>query len=162
MYSVPWPNSFWHLDGYSRRIQIFFHCSTNNLSSTVLGLFECAIEQDSGLWPSHSRVENTSAVCDAVVAVRGESRGSFIAGPSTRSKRIEGLWRDAFRYIRHVFYYTFHVIEQTGLLDVENPIHMFTLQYVYIRRINCALSEWMVSFHDHPFQTELNWSPNQL
>ena len=49
-----------------------------------------------------------------------------------------------------------------GLLDVENPIHMFTLQYVYLRRINCALSEWMVSFNDHPVQTEHNWFTNQM
>ena len=59
VYFVPWLNSLWHLgghrslirwgfvihgciDGYSRRI-IFHHCSTNNLSPTVLGLFDSAI-----------------------------------------------------------------------------------------------------------------------
>lgn len=181
VYFVPWPNSLWHLDGhhslirwgfvihgcidgYSRRIN-FLHCSTNNLSSTVLSLFESAVEQDGGLWPSRIRVdfgvENT-AVCDAMVAVRGEGRGSFIAGSSTRNQRIERLWRDVFRCICHVFYYTFYAMEQTGLLDVENPIHMFALQYVFLKRINFALSEWMVSFNDHPVQTEQNWSPNQM
>ena len=39
---------------------------------------------------------------------------------------------------------------------------MLTLQYVYLRRINCALSEWMVSFNDHPVRMEHNWSPNQM
>ncbi|XP_068731183.1 uncharacterized protein [Montipora capricornis] len=181
VYFVPWPNSLWHLDGhhslirwgfvihgcidgYSRRIN-FLHCSTNNLSSTVLSLFESAVEQDGGLWPSRIRVdfgvENT-AVCDAMVAVRGEGRGSFTAGSSTRNQRIERLWRDVFRCICHVFYYTFYAMEQTGLLDVENPIHMFALQYVFLKRINFALSEWMVSFNDHPVQTEQNWSPNQM
>ena len=149
VYCVPWPNFLWHLDGhhslirwgfaihgcingYSRRI-IFLHCSTNNLASTVLHLFESAVERDGGLWPSQIRVdyevENT-AVCDAMVAVRGEERGSFIAGSSTRNQRIERLWRDVFRCICRVFYYTFYAMEQTGLLDVENPIHMFTLQHV--------------------------------
>ena len=54
-YSVPWPNSLWHLDGhhslirwglvihgcidgFSRRI-MFLRCSNNNLSQTVLELF---------------------------------------------------------------------------------------------------------------------------
>ena len=60
------------------------------------------------------------------------------------------------------FYYTFYVMKQTELMDVEHPIHMFTLQYVYLRRINSALSEWMVSFNDYPVQTEHNWSPNQM
>ena len=58
-YFVLWLNSLWRLgvrrslilwqfvihgciDGYSRRI-IFLHCSTNNLSPTVLGLFDSAI-----------------------------------------------------------------------------------------------------------------------
>ena len=93
VYFIPWRNSLWHIDGqhslscwgfvihgcidgYSQRI-IFLHCSTNNLSSTVLGLFESAIERDGGLWPSRIRVdygvENT-AVCDAMVAVREEGR----------------------------------------------------------------------------------------
>ena len=181
VYFVPWPNSLWHLDGhhslirwgfiihgcidgYSRRI-IFLHCSTNNLASTVLGLFESAVERDGGLWPSPIRVDysvKNTAVCDAMVAVRGEGRGSFIAGSSTRNQRIERLWRDVFRCICHVFYYIFYAIEQTGVLDVENPIHMFTLQYVYLARINNALSEWMVSFSDHPVQTEHSWSPNQM
>ena len=123
------------------------------------------MERDGGLWPSRIRVdygvENT-AVCDAMVAVRGEGRGSFIAGSSTRNQRIERLWRDVFRCICHVFYYIFYAMEQTGVLDVENPIHMFTLQYVYLARINNALSEWMVSFSDHPVQTEHSWSPNQM
>ncbi|CAH3187569.1 unnamed protein product, partial [Porites lobata] len=181
VYFVPWPNSLWHLDGHHSlirwgfiihgcidgysRIIIFLHCSTNNLASTVLGLFESAVERDGGLWPSRIRVdygvENT-AVCDAMVAVRGEGRGSFIAGSSTRNQRIERLWRDVFRCICHVFYYIFYAMEQTGVLDVENPIHMFTLQYVYLARINNALSEWMVSFNDHPVQTEHSWSPNQM
>ena len=64
-YSVPWPNSLWHLDGhhslirwsmvihgcidgFSRRI-MFLKCSNNNLLQTVLDLFLHAIYQDNGL-----------------------------------------------------------------------------------------------------------------
>ena len=53
-------------------------------------------------------------------------------------------------------------MEQTGLLDLENPIHMFVLHWVFIGRINYALHEWMDSFNNHPLSTEHNWSPNQL
>ena len=103
-YFVPWPNSLWHMDGYhplirwgfvihgcvdgySRRIN-FLHCSTNNLATTVLSLFEDAIQRDGGLWPSPIRVDHgveNVAVCDAMVAMRGEGRGSFIAGSSCRN-----------------------------------------------------------------------------
>ena len=181
VYAVPWPNSLWHLDGhhslirwglvihgcidgYSRRI-ICLACGSNNLAETVLHLFETAIRRDGGLWPSRIRVdygvENT-AVCDAMVAVRGEGRGSFMAGSSHRNQRIERLWRDVFRCICHLYYYTFYALEQSGQLDVENPIHLFCLHYVFVPRINKALKEWMHSHNHHPLSTEHNWSPNQI
>ena len=110
VYAVPWPNSLWHLDshcslicwglvthgcidGYSRRI-IHLVCSSNNLAETVLHLFKITIERGDGLWSSRIRVDygvENIAVCDAMVVVRGEGRGSFIAGSSHRNKRIERL-----------------------------------------------------------------------
>lgn len=181
VYFVPWPNSLWHMDGhhslirwgfvihgcvdgYSRRIN-FLHCSTNNLATTVLSLFQDAVQRDGGLWPSRIRVDfgvENVAVCDAMVAVRGQGRGSFIAGSSCRNQRIERLWRDVFRCVNYIFYYTFYAMEQTGLLDLENPINMFVLHWVFLKRINYALHEWMHGFNNHPLSTEHNWSPNQL
>ena len=126
VYAVPWPNSLWHLDGhhslirqglvihgcidrYSRRI-IYLACGSNNLAETVLYLFEKV--------PSRIRVdygvENT-AVCDAMVAVRGEGRGSCIAGCSQRNQRIKRLWRDVFRCI--VIFITIHSI------PLNNPVN---------------------------------------
>ena len=71
-------------------------------------------------------------------------------------------WRDVFRCVCHLFYYTFYALEQSDLLDVDNPIHLFTLQYVFLGRINTALTEWMHCFNNHPLQTEHSWSPNQM
>ena len=53
-------------------------------------------------------------------------------------------------------------MEQTGLLDLENQIHMFVLHWVFLKRINHSLHEWMDSFNNHPLSTEHNWTPNQL
>lgn len=67
-YFVPWPNSLWHIDGHhslirwkfvihggcdgkSRKV-MFLRCSTNNLASTVLNLFNEAIANNGGIWPS--------------------------------------------------------------------------------------------------------------
>ena len=122
-YSVPWPNSLWHLDGHHSLIRwglvihgcidgfsrgiLFLKCSNNNLSQTVLELFLKANEKD-GFWPSRIRVDygvENVLVCDAMVEARGEGRGNFIAGPSTRNQRIERLWREVFRCVCHLFYY---------------------------------------------------------
>ena len=122
----------------------------------MLQCFEEAINQNGELWPSRVRV------CDATVGYRGEGRGSFIAGPSTSNQRIERLWRDVYRCVCHFFYYHFYAMEQTGYLDLENPVHMFVLHIVYTARINCALNEFMGMFNNHRLFTERNATPNQL
>ena len=179
-YKVPWANSLWHLDGhhslirwglvihgcidgFSRRI-IYLHCSSNNLSSTVLNLFLNAIEKD-GLWPSRIRVDQgveNVLVCEAMVEKQGEGRASFIAGPSTHNQRIERLWRDVFRVVGHYFYYIFYGMEDSGILNTTNPLHMFALHTVFLPRINVALQEFMEPFNHHKIRTMQNWSPYQV
>lgn len=139
---VPWPNSLWQLDGhrpfvnsldaghsrmhyiFSSRI-MFLHCSSNNLSETVLELFLNAIKSDGNLWPSRIRVDQgveNVLVCDAMAAARGEGRGSLIAGPATHNQRIERLWRDVFRCVCHLYYYTFYAIESSGIPQINEPV----------------------------------------
>ena len=59
----------------------------------LLKLFFICSKQS--LWPSRIRVgygvEN-SAVCDAMVAVRGDGCGGLIAGSSHGNQRSERLW----------------------------------------------------------------------
>lgn len=179
-YQVPWPNSLWHLDGhhslirwglvvhgcidgFSRRI-MFLHCSSNNLSETVLALFLNAVEKD-GLWPSRIRVDKgveNVLVCDAMVEARGANRGSFIAGPSTHNQRIERLWRDVFRCVIHFFYYLFYALEDSGNLNIEDPTNMFALHFVFLARINKALHEYLEAFNHHGIRTANSWSPHQM
>jgi len=180
-YFVQWPNSLWHIDGHhslikwkfvihgccdgkSRKI-MFMRCSTNNLAKTVLNHFKDAIKDNLDLWPSRIRVDygvENVKVCEVMVDHWGEGRNSFIAGSSTRNQRIERLWRDVFRCVCQFFYYTFYAMEQTGILDVENAIHMFALHLVFSKRINTALNEFVGMFNDHGLSTEHGWTPNQI
>ena len=180
-YHVPWPNSLWHLDGhhslirwkivihgcidgFSRRI-IFLRSNSNNLAETVLELFLAAVQSDGNLWPSRIRVDKgveNVLVCDAMVQARGDGRGSFIAGPSTHNQRIERLWRDVFRCVAHLYYYVFYAMEYSGVLDVTNATHLFTLHLIFIPLINKALAEFTEAFNNHKVRTESNWTPNQM
>lgn len=53
-------------------------------------------------------------------------------------------------------------MEQTGILDLDNPIHMFALHLVYQPRINLSLQEFMHAFNNHRLSTEHGWTPSQI
>ena len=49
-------------------------------------------------------------------------------------------------------------MESTGILNTDNPIHVFTLHLIFIPRINKALDE----FCEAKVRTEGNWSPYEM
>lgn len=53
-------------------------------------------------------------------------------------------------------------MEEEGLLDPSNELHLFCLQYVFIPRINESLSEFCRAWNSHPLSTESNHTPIQL
>ena len=178
-YSVAGPNSLWHIDGhhslitwgfvihggidgYSRLI-CFLKCSTNNRKKTVEMLFLQSVQKYS--WPSRVRSDyggENILVWEHMIAMRGNNRGSVLTGSSTHNQRIERLWRDVFRCFGNVFYYTFQSMQESGLLDISNPLHMFILHYVYLPRINAAIESFVDAWNRHPIRTERNWSPEQI
>ena len=81
-------------------------------------------------WPSRVRTdhgEENTQVCQLMEDRKGPNRGSFLVGSSTHNQRIERLWRDVFRCVAHIFYYTFQAIEESSLLEIDNPLHKVAL-----------------------------------
>ena len=117
-------------------------------------------------WPSRVRTghggENRQ-VWQLMEERRGPNRGSCLVGSSTHNQRIERLWRDVFRCVAHIFYYTFQAMEESGLLQIDNPLHKFTLHYIYLSHVNRALSSFTSAWNNHPLTgTENNWSPERI
>ena len=178
-YSVRGPNSLWHvdghhslvtwgfvihggIDGYSRLI-VYLLCATNNYSETVLGIFSEATSQY-GI-PSRVRSDHGGEnvlLWEFMEEVRGRDRGSAIRGTSTQNQRIERLWRDVFRVVCVNFYYIFHTMETSGILDRNNDVHMFVLHYIFLPRINRSIDSFVAAWNNHPLRTEHNWSPNRI
>ena len=124
-----------------------------------------AVNRDGERWPSRIRVDRgveNVLVCNALVQFQGEGRASFIPGPLTHNQRIERLWREVYRCVCHLYYYTFYAMESSGLLNVEDPTPLFTLHTIFIPRINNSLNEFSEAFKNHAVSTEGNWTPYQV
>jgi hypothetical protein len=147
-----------------RRI-VYLHCCDNYRADTVLHLFIEGVRQ-LGL-PSRVRGdrggENIGVARFMVEhALTGPGRGSFVAGCSVHSQRIERLWLDVFNQCTVVFYNLFYALEEEGVLDCANEVHLFCLHYVYTSRINRALNVFKQAWNLHPLSSKGNLSPCQL
>mmetsp|Transcript_13147 Transcript_13147/g.19768 ORF Transcript_13147/g.19768 Transcript_13147/m.19768 type:complete len:200 (+) Transcript_13147:653-1252(+) len=99
--------------------------------------------------------------CEYMIAHRGRDRSSFIAGSSTHNNRIERLWRDMRIHTTQAYMELFKSFEMEGM-DLTNILHIYTLQYLFIPRIQYCLQQFINTWNNHKMRTENNYSPLQL
>ena len=172
------PKSFWHLDGHHSLVSwgfvihgaidgyscliTYLQCSTNNRRETVKELFLDAI-QSFGL-PTRVQTDQDGenvGVWQEMEQRRGPNRGSYLAGTSTHNQRIKRLWRDVFRCVAHIFYYTFQVMEENGLLNMDNPIQKSALQFVFLPCINRTITSFKTAWNYHPLRSYAQLEPTE-
>lgn len=180
-YSVPMPNSLWHIDGYHKlikwriiiyggidgysRLPVFIRASSNNTSETVLMCFLNAVD-NYGL-PSRVRCDKGGEnvlVTQYMInhPLRGPGRRRCITGRRVHNQRIERLWRDLYVGCVSLFYEIFNALEDSDLLDCHSEVDMFTLHYVFLPRLNKQLHVFRDAYAHHRLRTCRNQSPFQI
>ena len=181
VYSVPMPNSLWHIDGHHKlirwrmvidggidgfsRLPVYLKASTNNTSGMVLNHFLGAVASV-GI-PSHVRCDKGGEKVRVSKYMLshpscGPGHGSGITGRSVHNQKIEELWRDVFAGCISFFYNLFYAFEDASMLDPDNEKDIYSLHYVYTCRIQHQLDIFHESYSHHKLRSENNMTPYQL
>ena len=90
-----------------------------------------------------------------------ENGGNYIKGTSVHNQKIERLWRDVRTYCFDFFCALFAEMEVEQILDSENPAHIATLHYVFVPRINKALTNFTDAHNNQPCRSLHGQTPSQ-
>ncbi|KAH3892600.1 hypothetical protein DPMN_016721 [Dreissena polymorpha] len=178
-YSVPEPNSLWHIDSHHSLVRygIYIHggidgnsrlipylkAAPYNTARVAFEAFTFGI-RSYGI-PSRIRVDGgveNVLIKRFMTIANGDGRGSAIEGKSVHNQRIERLWRDVFQKVVFTFYQCLHALEDSGALNLDDPKHIFCAQAVVLARLNHSLECWRRARNNQAIRTEHNQTPEQL
>lgn len=127
-----------------------YTCGVHQTTVQKLYNFLDAVQQ-LGLpsWVRSDQGGENVLVAQHMLEYRGGGRGSIITGASTHNQRIERFWHDMHHCVIKFYYRLFYYLENAGLLDPVNEVHLFALHYIYLPRINASLTEFKSGWNHH-------------
>jgi hypothetical protein len=149
------------IDGCSRNI-IYLQLRDNNKSDVVLDAFLEGVSQyQLPLHVSGDFGGENVKVAEYMIRHRGPGTKAFKAVPSTHNTRIERLWRDMRENTIQSYIDLFRGFEEDGMM-LTNLLHIFTLQFLFMPRIQADLDQFVNMWNTHKLSTERNRTPQQI
>lgn len=72
------------------------------------------------------------------------------------------MWRDVYEHVLDLFYHIFFTLEEQGLLEPDNEVHLYALHWTFIPLIQKHLDSFKDGWNNHGLRTEHNQTPLQL
>jgi hypothetical protein len=178
VYRSQGPHHDWHMDGNHKLIRwgIVIHgcvdgCSRNiiylvardsNKAAVVLEAFVDGMDRyQLPMHVSGDKGGENVRVAEYMIHRRGVGTKAFKPVSSTRNTRIERLWRDMRENRVQMYIDLFTGFEDAGM-DLNNLLDIFTLQYLFLPRINADLQQFIAMWNNHKLSTESNHTPVQI
>jgi hypothetical protein len=131
---------------------MYIKALTNNKSDSLLQIFREAVQK----FGTPLRIRTDKGMENVKIAdfiLRQRGIGSVLAGKSVHNQRIERLWRDVYDGVLGFYSELFSFMEDEGILDIMDPLHIFALHFVYLQRINVCLASWCEAWSTHRLRT---------
>ncbi|CAG7820708.1 unnamed protein product, partial [Allacma fusca] len=149
------------IDGCTR-LCVYLTVGTDNRSSSNLKSFMDGVSE----WgpPKAIRCDKGGenyGIARFMLSLRGIDSKAVLAGRSVHNQRIERFWVDVYRESQY-FLAIFASMEQDGILDIDNPVHLFVLHYVFVPRMQHSYDQFRNGWNNHKISTENSRSPLQL
>ncbi|KAF3837850.1 hypothetical protein F7725_009618, partial [Dissostichus mawsoni] len=142
---------FGGVDGYSRKI-MYLDAATNNRASTAYSFF-LRSTQLHGL-PSRVRADQGVENVD-IAQYMFATRGTALSLERSDFGVTSGLQSAASTMM-------FFTLEEDGLLDISDVVHLFGVHYIFVPRLRADLDTFIQGWNNHPLRTEGGLTPEQL
>lgn len=132
----------WGIDSFSRLITYSQWFENNrDRANTIVQCFYPGFYQSTWQYGKVRSDRGGVIILSSVLMslVRLPNRGRLIVGRSVHNQRIERPWRDVFWFCISTFYFLFYFMEELGVLNQTDELHLSSLHFVFIPRIKIFL-----------------------
>lgn len=138
-------------------------CNTNNRGDTILRLFHKGVNTF-GL-PTHMICDHGTENIDVaklMLDVHGVEGNHVLTGLSVDNQHTECLWVDVVSYIVVPYRNIFTHLENSGLFNPVNEVHLYAPHYMYQPRANRSIDEFILQWNNHGMSSQRCQTPMQL